>query len=330
MKRSLVLLLFCLCSICRLTAQQEVTNGFISEGIKLHDKGDYTGAIGLYKKALALNPTSAYANYEIASSYLALKNFPSSIRHSDRVIAAGMDYLDQAYIIKGTALDLSGKPREAVTTYRKAIQRFPANHLLHYNLALTYHKLKEFPLAEDALQKALKANPHHASSHLLLGNTMILQDKRVQGMMALYNFLLLEPKGNRSVSALNALEEQFKKRSKKDAAATGDFYLAEIMLETFESARTNEANRNKTWHAFFAEKTNSFFEILGDLKKDKKDFWWNFYADYFSTLASNGHTEPFSYYITQAKDDIYTGWMQSNTTKMEAFSEWYTKYLHKF
>lgn len=310
------------------SAQQEVLNGLIEQGIKLHDNGDYKAAIDQYNKALLIDPRSSYANYEIASSYLALKNYGSSIRHSDKVIAANKDYLDQAYIIKGTALDLSGKPQEAVKTYRKALQRFPSSHLLYYNLALTSFKLEEYKNAEDALIRGLKLNNYHASSHLLLGNTMIMQDKKVEGMLAFYNFLLLEPKGNRSTVALNALEDQY--RSKKTGDAAGEFHLAEVMLATFESARSNEANRNKTWHAFFAEKTNSFFELLGDLKKDKKGFWWDFYVDYFATLAANGHTEPFSYYITQSKDDVYTGWMQANTTKMEAFSAWYTKYLHKF
>lgn len=330
MKKSLLLFLLFIVLANRLFAQDAIINDFITEGIKLHDKGDYTGAIGLYKKALVINPRSAYANYELASSYMAIKHYANAIKHSDKVIAAGSGYMDQAYILKASALDLSGKPGEAIKTYKKALQKFTANHLLYYNLALTSFKLKAYADVEDALQKALKINPHHASSHLLLGNSMIVQDKRVKGILALYNFLLLEPKGNRSTAALQALDDQFKKGIKKMPDAEDEFYTAELMLGTLESAKTNEANKTKSWHVLFAEKTNSLFEIIGDLKKDKKGFWWNFYVDYFYTLATNHHSEAFSYYITQSKDDVYTGWMQSNTTKMETFSEWYTKYLHKF
>jgi len=330
MKKIIVVLLLFIVSASHADAQNDVINDLISQGIKLHDNGDYTGAIDLYKKALAINPKSAYANYELASSYMAVKNYAQAIKHSDKVIAAGSGYIDQAYILKGSALDLSGKPAEAIKTYKKALQKFTANHLLYYNMALTLLKLKDYAAVEDALQKALKINPHHASSHLLLGNSMIVQGKRVKGILALYNFLLLEPKGNRTTAALQALEDQFKKGFKKMPDEEDEFYTAELMLPTLESAKNNEGNKDKSWHVLFAEKTNGLFEILGDLKKDRKGFWWNFYVDYFATLAANQHTEAFSYYITQSKDDVYTGWMQSNTTKMETFSEWYTKYLHKF
>ena len=86
----------------------------------------------------------------------------------------------------------------------------------------------------------------------------------------------------------------------------------------------------KNSNPLFAENTNTIFTILGEAKKDKKGFWWNFYVDYFYTLANNHHTEALCYYITQSKGDTYNVWLKDNLTKMEALSEWYTKYLHKF
>ena len=80
----------------------------------------------------------------------------------------------------------------------------------------------------------------------------------------------------------------------------------------------------------FTENTNTFFTILGEAKKDRKGFWWNFYVDYFYKLATNHHTEALCYYITQSKDGAYEEWLKDNLKKMEALSEWYTKYLHKF
>lgn len=71
----------------------------------------------------------------------------------------------------------------------------------------------------------------------------------------------------------------------------------------------------------------SLFSMLGELKKDNKGFWWDFYVDFFSTLYSKGHTEAFCYYITQAKKDntIYN-WLQNNKKKYAAFSNWYVSY----
>jgi len=313
----------------------------ISEGIKLHDKGEYTDAIDLYKKALLLDKRSAHANYEIASSYFAIKDYENALKYADIVIAINSDYLDQAYILKGSVQDATGKPLEAMKTYKKAIQKYPNNHLLHYNLALTSFNLKQYKDAENALQRALKIDQTHASSHFLLALTMLTQEKRVQGILALYNFLLLEPKSKRTAAALKTLEEELEKGAKQDGKKSvtitmpnnkedDEFYTAELMLRLLASSKYNETNKNKTAFQLFTENSKSFFTILGEMKKNKKGFWWNFYVDYFYTLATKDHTEAFCYYITQSKDNAYTEWMQDNLPKMQAFSEWYTKYLHKF
>jgi len=312
---------------------QEAQNNFIIEGIKMYDKGDYEGALDMYKKALVSNPASVQAKYEIASAYLQLKDYASAIKYSDKVIAANKDFVDQAYILKGTALDYSLKPQEAANTYKQAIRKFPKNQLLYYNLALTSFNLKEYNITDDALQKSLKLNPLHASSHFLLGLSMITQGKRVQGMLALYNFLLLEPKTKKAGSVLQTLEEEWKNtKAAVKRKETDEFYTADLMLDVLESSKKNEANKNKAPIELFAENTNSFFTILGESRKDKKGFWWNFYVDYFYTLAGNHHTAALCYYITQSKDNTYDEWIKEkeNFKKMEAFSEWYTKYLHKF
>ena len=94
-------LFFLLCLLANTVTAQEAQNNFIIEGIKMYDKGDYEGALEMYKKALASNPASVQAKYEMASTYLQLKDYNNSIKLSDKVIAANRDYVDQAYILKG-------------------------------------------------------------------------------------------------------------------------------------------------------------------------------------------------------------------------------------
>ncbi|MEO6540238.1 MAG: tetratricopeptide repeat protein [Ferruginibacter sp.] len=340
MKRSFSLFLLFIFLLTGAFAQGSITD-LINEGIKLHDKGEYADAIDVYKKALLINKRSAYANYEIASSYFALKDYNNAMIYAETVIALKTDYIDQAYLLKGSVQDVLGKPLEAIKTYKKAIQKYPNKHLLYYNLALTSFNLKQYKDAENALQHALKIEPSHASSHFLLAITMITQEKRAKGILALYNFLLLEPKSKRTASALQTLMEELQKGVKKDVEKPvtitmpvnkdeDEFYTAELMLGLLASSRYNESNKNKTAPRLFAENTNSFFTILGEMKKNKKGFWWDFYVDYFYKLATNDHTEAFCYYITQSKEDVYSEFIKDNLPKLELFSEWYTKQPHKF
>lgn len=332
LKKILVLSSIFILLITTVSAQETQSN-FITEGIKLYDKGDYDAALEMYKKALASNPSSTQAKYEIASTYMQLKDYYNSIKYSEKVIALNHNYVDQAYILKGSALDNLHKPTEAVTVYKQALKKFPKSQLLYYNLALTSFGLKDFKTTDDASIKALKLNPLHANSHFLLALSQLTQGKRIPAILALYNFLLLEPKSKRSSSALLALEDEWKKvtvKQKPGNKDTDEFYTPSLMLDNLESSKKNEANKNKTAIVLFAENTNTFFTTLGESKKDKKGFWWNFYVDYFYTLANNYHTEALCYYISQSRGDTYDVWLKDNLPKMESLSEWYTKYLHKF
>lgn len=341
MKKVVGLFFFSMIICTALCAQEATVNDLISAGIKSHDKGNYAAAISFYKKALLLDNRSAHANYETAASYFALKDYKNVIKHCDHVIGARSGYEDLAYILKGSALDFLGKPAEAIKIYKAGLKKHTGNHLLYYNLAITSFNVKAYNDAEDALQQSLKLNPAHASSHFLLGLLMITQEKRVPGMLAIYNYLLLEPKDKRTASALKTLEEEWERRVKKESEQntaitipgkkdTDEFYTAELMLDLLKASKSNETNKGKTASQLFVENTHSFFTILGEMKKDKKGFWWNFYVDYFTTLAANKHTEAFCYYITQSKEEVYSKWVKDNFPKFETFSDWYQQYLHKY
>src|SRR5690606_20987410 len=57
------------------------------------------------------------------------------------------------------------------------------------------------------LEKSTFITPVHASSHLLLANALILQNKRPEAILALYYFLLLEPNTERSILAFDKLNK---------------------------------------------------------------------------------------------------------------------------
>jgi tetratricopeptide (TPR) repeat protein len=115
-KATLIILLLNFIVFASFSQSEEVSKR-IDEGVALHDAGDFAGAISSYKKALEIDKNSTIAHYEIASTYYVLEQYDNAIPHVDRVIKINKEFVDQAYILKGTILDVSGKGKEAVKVY---------------------------------------------------------------------------------------------------------------------------------------------------------------------------------------------------------------------
>jgi tetratricopeptide (TPR) repeat protein len=342
MKKILSAALLALACSTQIFAQDAEVKQFVKQGIELHDNGDYKGAIALYQQALKLDSKSPMVNYEIASSYFESKNYAKAMEHINVVLASNSNLMDQAFILKGSVLDLQGKKKEAIDVYESAIRQYKDNYLLYYNLALTLTNSKgDEEKITNALQQALKLNPTHASSHLLLGLTMMNEGKRVQSLLALYNFMLLEPKSSRSENALIIIMEQLKQGVEKKDSTTikvlvsppdknDAFSAVDMMLSMQQAYNVGEESKDKSEHELFIKTTESFLSILTELKKDNKGFWWDFYVDFYSSMKENNNVTTFCYYIWQVKNNVKVNrWLQDNPSKITRFSKWYNSYLEK-
>ena len=305
---------------------KEQVEALVKQGIAYHDKGEYDKAIETYKKALGIDPGSSWANYEIALTYMYKGNNEKAIEHCDMVIKSGSGAMVEAYIVKGSALDNLGKTQESIKLFNEGIEKFGQNHLLYYNLAFNYYKTGDFEDAEKNLFKALAVNPYHQSSHLLLGTIKARNGQRVQSMMSLYYFLLLEPDTGRSLTAFTLLQKQLTGDVKKDgtaAKADPEFFDIEAMLPFAASAQDIEEGD------IFIKNTESFFLAVGALKqkgKKSNNIYWDFYTTIFHDIAKSGYLEPFCYLIGQTANNKAGKWLTANADKVKQFAEWLNKY----
>jgi tetratricopeptide (TPR) repeat protein len=86
------------------------------------------------------------------------KNLPDAIQNFRRSLAENPANADAAADM-GTALDLSGRPEEALAYFEKALAARPASVLLLYNYGLALAKTGRLSAARDAFQKSLAADP---------------------------------------------------------------------------------------------------------------------------------------------------------------------------
>lgn len=332
--RPLCISFILLCSSMHLIAQTNVED-FLKEGIRYHDNGKYDKAIEAYKKALEIEPHSPLVHYEIALSYFSKGDYEKTIEHSDEVLEQESTYMLQAYIAKGSALDGLGRTEESIRLFEKAIEQTEPHYLLYYNLGLNYFRIEKLQEAEDNVIKAIEARPSHSSSHLLLATVHHQQRNTIQTLLAMHYFLFLEPNSPRSLGGYQVLQESMAKNVAKDAkrpntiniavAPTKDeqFRAAEVMLSLLEASKSLEKNKDKTDGEMFTENTQSFFSLLGELKKEEnKGIWWTFYTPFFYALAKSEHLQTYCKYISQSGDENAKQWVADNKDKVLGFTTW--------
>lgn len=326
--------LIILCVSIQIFAQSNI-EGYVKKGVQYHDNGEYDKAIETYKKALELDPKSTLVNYEIALSYFTKGDYEKAIEYSDVVLKQKSDLMMQAYLTKGSALDVLGKTKESIKLFEKAIKETGDHYLLYYNLALNYFKTSELDKAEPNLIKAIELNPNHASSHLMLANIHNQQENPVQTLLAVHYFLFLEPNSNRSYEAFQMLQNNFGGNVTKDTDNPNNinillspnddsqFGAAELMISLLEASKSIEENEGKTEDEMFIENTDSFFTMMGELKKkENNDIWWAFYTTFFYALANSEHMETYCKYISQSGNENSQKWLVENETKLINFDTW--------
>lgn len=315
-------------------AQSNIEN-FVKEGIQYHDNGEYDKAIETYEKALKIEPKSTLVNYELALSYFSKGDYKEAIKYSDAVLEQEKEYMLQAYMTKGSALDMLGKTKESIQLFEKALKKTERHYLLYYNLGLNYYKLKDFDNAEKNVIKAIEQNSNHSSSHLVLAYIHYQKGNTVQTLLATHYFLFLEPNSKRSSEAYSMLQEKFGGNVSADSGkpntinitlspnSDDNFAAAELMVSMLEASRFLEKNEGKTEDEMFIENTESFFKVLGELKKEKdKEIWWTFYTTFFYDLANSEHLKTYCNYITQSGNENSKTWLNENETKLNELDEW--------
>ncbi|MFO8086597.1 MAG: tetratricopeptide repeat protein [Bacteroidales bacterium] len=315
---------------------QESADSLIQLGIQHHDNGQYGEAIKAYQQALDIDDESMIAHYEIALSYMHAEEYKKAIKHSDIVIKSGGKHALAAYVTKGSSLDYLGKTKKSIKLFKKAINEFGDHYLLHYNLAYNYYHLEKYKEAEESAINAINSNTAHSSSHLLLGYIKSDQNQKVQSILSLHFFLLLEPHSDRAKVAYNLLSDQFRGNVEKDEDKPGeiniyvnadnedsDFSAAELMLSMLEASNNIEENKEKTKEELFIENTSSFFNILGELNEEDKDgLWWDMYIPVLYNIAQSEHMDTYCYYISQSGNEKAQQWLKDNEDKLKAFASW--------
>lgn len=319
----------------------QTIDSLIRIGNELRNSGSHQQAINTYRKIFEYKKNSSLANYEIAYTYLIINDYKNSIKYSNRVIKAQSEKMIEGYIIKGSALDYMRKSKKSIRVYNHAIKLYPNSYLLQYNLGITCYNNNQLANAENNFLKSIEIDKFQPSSHFMLGLLMNEKKNRVQSMLSLYFFLMLEPNTERSVEAYKLLMSLWEKNIEVDSTKPNslriiytpklggnDFNAIDLSISSIYASSIGKKQHGKYDYNLFMSNTLSLFNLIGDFKNVNEDVWHNLYIRFFSNLFINNQAELFCYYISTTCDDaIINSWLESNRDRIETFSLWVNENL---
>lgn len=311
----------------------------IKEGVALHDRGDYDGAIAKYEQVLRENPANDWALYELAFAYEMKKDHRKSLDIAYKGAQYKSEHLAEFYIRIGNNLDMLGESKKAVEVYKQAIKLKPDTPLLYYNLAVTYNRLQNTDEAKKSLKKELFISPNHSSSHMALAQLFHKTNYKIPALFAVMRFLVLEPKSQRSSGTHQALMEMLRGGAsagknpgeisifldlggKKDE---GDFGAIELVLSLSGAVGASEASKNKSEAEKLVGQLSTLLAVISENedKGDKGKFTFRYYVPYFTELKKRDFVEPFAYYISQSSNmSGVSDWLLANGARVNEFLNW--------
>ena len=218
MKKYFLITLF-IFGFLNLSAQQtadgeQSVQELIQKGIEHHDAREYKQAIETYKKALEIESNSMIATYELALSYLAIRDYKNAIQYSSKVIESGnKDLLIGAYGVKSEALAETGKVDKSIGLLENALWKLGNDYYLHFNLALNYFKKGNLDKTLHHVDNALNLNKTQSGAYLLSAYALSDKERWVQSILSFQIFLMMEPDSHRSK---NAFEEMLQEMQVKE------------------------------------------------------------------------------------------------------------------
>jgi tetratricopeptide repeat protein len=204
----------------------------IQEGQSLHDAGRYDDAIARYRQALALQPGSATALYELALSYDAKKDYAHCVEATREGLRHPGDHGARLYSEQANCLDDSGRGAEALATYREGLAKHPHDGHLRYNYAVALWRQKKGEEAIPELVTTIGDEPTYDSPYMLLAVLQREGQRNVQSLFAFLRYLTIDRTSERSQRAATLAIALFKEGVTGKPADMGEKAQVEVVLST--------------------------------------------------------------------------------------------------
>lgn len=176
----------------------EVVEWHAAAGDLRGNEGDFRGALGEYKKAAQLDPTSPELLAKLAEGYAAADLPHKAVDYYQRALEAqraqdGSELVD-AHIGLGDICRTFALSAKAVRSYERAVRSRPRKPFLRWKLAVALTALGLYDQAERQLQTALELAPADTFYRFQLADVLLLMRRDAEAIDQLQRVVDLAPR----------------------------------------------------------------------------------------------------------------------------------------
>ena len=190
-------------------------NDLLDEAQAALDKNDYEAAIPPLQKFIAEKPDVAFAHFQLAYAYTALKRPDDARQEYERSIALDPK-MPEAQLNLGVLL-LERQPAAAVAALRRAVELLPSESRPRYLLGLAQERSGDFSGAAESFAGATRLDPKDLDSLTRLGQVLLRLGKSADAEGKFRAALELQPNSPEALQGLAQSLDQQKKPQAVDA-----------------------------------------------------------------------------------------------------------------
>jgi tetratricopeptide (TPR) repeat protein len=175
-------------------------------GIAAYNSGDVAAAVTQFTTAVERDPNNAEALNNLGQALVRTGRAREAIPYFDRAIAIADGVWSYHFNLAKAYGDLK-EWRQAIAGYRDAVRLFPDDYVTQFNLARALQADGDVRGAIEAYAKATQLAPGQADFHLWYGQALDQSGKSQEAAVEYRRFLELDPKASQAEKVRARLSE---------------------------------------------------------------------------------------------------------------------------